>query len=419
MEAKKGLHVGYPPGAIPSDSYSIEIYMRTPDNPSPHSALMNWDNLAGDNSLFVTSYELKLYELDDSVGGGLIHVSSVQHLVFTRNDATKQVRVYVDGVLALDLQDPLGIVASPASGVLHFGRDDSGEEAGGFIDYVRIYDGELGPSEVAALSPGACERVRGTLDIHWEDVSGASDFCTAVEYTDGTLADAADGEVTMSGIAGDGECFGLSEYTIQVSADGLSLAGTDTTEPTDLVYFNWTRSPGDDCFSGLWSWTNPSTMVLEEWVGTIAAEPFLGSVATQAIQQVDLLSSDPGTPPAATPPLNTARRKLELAQSDLTGVPPDPVAALKKIKQAVAAMEKSLRKGLDPASLAQEMDNLTNLAREAASDAIADAISRGGDPSRIGRAQGYLADGDAKNTSGEFSNAIGKFRAALKKALSA
>jgi hypothetical protein len=406
-------------GAIPSASYSIEIYMRTPADPSPYSALIHWGNLIDDNSLFVYESELKLYELDSSTSGGLIHSSSVQHLVFTRNDATQQVRVYVDGVVALDLPDPSGIVAAPASGVMHFGRDDDQEDAGGFIDYIRIYDGELTPAEVAALSPAACERVLGTLDIHWEDVNGSYDFCTAVEYTDGTLADAADGNVALSGIAGDGVCIALHAYTLAVSLDGLSLAGTDTSDPSDLVHFNWTRAPGDGCFSGLWTWTDPVTMILQEWVGTIAAEPFLASAVSQASTTVGLLLTDPATPPAATAPLNTASRQLGLAQSQLSGVPPDPIAALRKIRLAVRSLQRAVNRGLDPASVAQTLDDLVGFARNVADNAISDAINRGGEPRRIARAQQKLASGDAERSSERWPRAITKYIAALRKALGA
>jgi len=406
-------------GAIPSDSYSIEIYMRTPADPSPYSALINWDNIVGDNSLFVDDYELQLYELEPGTSGGLIHSSSVQHLVFTRSDATKQVRVYVDGAVALDFLDPSGVVAAPSSGVMHFGRDNNGEEADGFIDYIRIYDGALTPAEVAALSPVACERVLGTLDIHWEAVVGPWTPCTAVEYTDGTLADAADGDVTMSGIAGDGYCIGLSAYTLAVSPDGLSLAGTDTSDPSDLVHFNWTRAPGESCFSGRWIWTDPSDMVLHEWVGTIAAEPFLGSAVSRAITTVGLLLTDPATPPAATSPLNTASRQLGLAQSQLSGVPPNPVAALRKIRLAVRSLERAVNRGLDPASVAQTLDDLVGFAREVADNAISDAINRGGKSKRIARAQQHLASGDAKRSSAQWPDAITKYNAALRKALSA
>lgn len=66
-------------------------------------------------------------------------------------------------------------------------------------------------------------------------------------------------------------------------------------------------------------------------------------------------------------------------------------------------------------SVGPKMGNPTNFAPKATHH----AISRGGDPHLIGRAQRHLADGDSKDASSEPSKAAGKFRAPLEKALSA
>ena len=138
-----------------------------------------------------------------------------------------------------------------------------------------------------------------------------------------------------------------------------------------------------------------------------------------AIATIATLSNDPATPPTAAPPLNNASRQLGLAQPQLNAVPPNPVGALKKIRLAVRSLQRAVNRGLDPASVAQTLDDLVGFAREVAVDGISDAIGRGGTPKRITKAQQHLTDGDAKRTSELWPDAVKKYNMALRKALSA
>lgn len=85
----------------------------------------------------------------------------------------------------------------------------------------------------------AYEQVAGTLDIHWELISGPAGApigCRGVELTDGTAADAADGNVTMAGVAAVNDlCVGIDNYTFDLSPDGLSLTGFASSVPMTLT----------------------------------------------------------------------------------------------------------------------------------------------------------------------------------------
>jgi len=51
-------------------------------------------------------------------------------------------------------------------------------------------------------NPAHCQEIAGTLNIQWELLPGSCQApCTGIEFTDGTLADAADGTVTMHGVS--------------------------------------------------------------------------------------------------------------------------------------------------------------------------------------------------------------------------
>jgi hypothetical protein len=118
--------------------------------------------------------------------------------------------------------------------------------------------------------PDACSQVLGTLNIHWEAVSGVNAPCTGIEFTDGTLLDAADGSITMSGTSVSGQgCIATDNYTLSMSIDGLALSGNASAIPMNL-----TRAPGQACFVG--HWVDGSN----DYLAHIAAAPFGGSIVS-------------------------------------------------------------------------------------------------------------------------------------------
>lgn len=111
------------------------------------------------------------------------------------------------------------------------------------------------------------QQIAGTLDVHWELVSGPPGTnvgCKMIEFTDGTLADAADGTVTMTsiGVALPG-CAGPNTFDLTMAPDGLSLSGV-----VSGVSMTLTRLPGEAAFVGDW--------VTQGYVfrAHIAADPF-------------------------------------------------------------------------------------------------------------------------------------------------
>jgi cysteine-rich repeat protein len=116
-----------------------------------------------------------------------------------------------------------------------------------------------------------CQQVVGTLNIHWEDVTTPETPCNGIEFTDGTLLDAADGDVTMSGTSVSNPlCIGLGIYAFSVSPDGLTLTGTDTFSGVNMTL---TRTPTQSCFTGHW------VQAPYDFVAHIGAEVFGAEVA--------------------------------------------------------------------------------------------------------------------------------------------
>jgi hypothetical protein len=118
--------------------------------------------------------------------------------------------------------------------------------------------------------------------------------------------------------------------------------------------------------------------------------------------------------------LEDAISRLETALDELGETPPDLVAVMQALEQAVDLLEAAVRDELlDPVQGAALMNELAGIARDLAVAAIHDAVARGGDADRIDEAQTDLAEADTLRASGEFTDAVDKYKDALVKAESA
>ncbi len=105
-----------------------------------------------------------------------------------------------------------------------------------------------GDFEPAGYDPTQCASVANSLDIYWVEVDGAT--CVGIEHTDGSLADAADGSFTMTGLSvSNNTCLGPAAYSFTLSADGRTLSGSDTANSVPMTL---TRSSDGSCFVGHW-----------------------------------------------------------------------------------------------------------------------------------------------------------------------
>jgi hypothetical protein len=116
-----------------------------------------------------------------------------------------------------------------------------------------------------------CAQVAGTLNIHWQAVAGPFAPCISIETTNGTLAQAATGHVTMEGITvSDFNCTYPTAYRLDLLGDGTTMhAVTQSLFPGEpVVPMTLVRGPGEQCFVGRWSFG------ADVYVGHIWAPPF-------------------------------------------------------------------------------------------------------------------------------------------------
>jgi len=104
----------------------------------------------------------------------------------------------------------------------------------------------LAPGTASAnYDPEHCKFVAGSLNLHWEGVAGTT--CSGIEFTDGTVEDAVDGSISMSGVSTSEGCLGTAAYAFTLSNDGRTLTGSDTVNNVEMIL---TRQPGEGCFHG-------------------------------------------------------------------------------------------------------------------------------------------------------------------------
>ena len=141
----------------------------------------------------------------------------------------------------------------------------------------------------AAYNAAYCQTVANTLNIHWEDTGGTYGGCTGIETTDGTLADAADGAITIAGTSvSNPACIGTAAYTFTLSGDTLQLTGSDTAASVPMTL---TRGPGEQCFVGTWT-NGTDTYEAHIWAGAFPLlQPTVASVPGPAGALLALLAA--------------------------------------------------------------------------------------------------------------------------------
>ena len=160
-------------------SYTLAMRFRFSDV-SDFRKAVDFKNLASDFGLYVNSASLDFYPDTGAGPGGAFAANVFSVLALTRNDSTKNVIGYVNGIKQWEFTDN-GEVAVPVftSGVstFQFFKDDvltGGLEASaGAVDWIKVYDAPLSMADIAGLStsvpePGVvmiCGLVSGWLAV--------------------------------------------------------------------------------------------------------------------------------------------------------------------------------------------------------------------------------------------------------------
>lgn len=139
---------------VPDTQYSLLLQVRSALD-TAYMKLVDTSDRQADHGLYFSYDDLGYYPRAFGDDNTLLTPNLYYTVVVTRAAGGEYVG-YIDGVERFRFQDAAGESRVPASGLLHFFRDDvatdDGENSQGAVARLRVFDTALTPAEVQALS---------------------------------------------------------------------------------------------------------------------------------------------------------------------------------------------------------------------------------------------------------------------------
>lgn len=132
--------------------YTIELVFRF-DRLEGYAKILDFNNATADSGLYSLDGRMDFFPVATGLGT-VVEVDSYARVVLTR-DATDNVVAYVNGARQLSFRDTGDIAVIDANNTLRIFSDDTvtaDEDSGGAVSRIRLYDGPLSASAVAALA---------------------------------------------------------------------------------------------------------------------------------------------------------------------------------------------------------------------------------------------------------------------------
>lgn len=150
--ANNGVRLSPTTGVLSGSSYTIVLLFRF-DTLSNYAKIIDYNNRSQEHGLYYQSGQLQ-YWPDSPISEGTVAAGVYAQVVLTRA-STDSVKGYVDGVEKFSFEDPSGKALPDVNQSLHFFHDDLQgnliEFSAGAVARIRLYNGALSASEVAAL----------------------------------------------------------------------------------------------------------------------------------------------------------------------------------------------------------------------------------------------------------------------------
>jgi subtilisin len=147
------LHSGLavsPSTVVPNGGYSIVALIKL-DVVSGYKRVLDFKNGTADYGLYVQNGKLYFYPAATG-SAAVVPAATYVQVVLTRNAASKQVVGYVNGAQQFSFTDTSDHGVISAANALRLFKDDlNTEESAGSLARLRLYDGPLTASQVAAL----------------------------------------------------------------------------------------------------------------------------------------------------------------------------------------------------------------------------------------------------------------------------
>lgn len=141
-----------PASVVIGSEYTIELVFRF-DRLDGFAKILDFNDATEDCGLYSLDGRMDFWPITTGFGAAL-EADSYAHVVLTR-DTTDTVVAYVNGARQLSFHDTGEIAVIDANDTLRLFSDDTvtpNEDSGGAVSRIRLYDGPLTASEVAALA---------------------------------------------------------------------------------------------------------------------------------------------------------------------------------------------------------------------------------------------------------------------------
>ena len=132
--------------------YTIELVFRF-DRLDGFAKIVDFSNATEDRGLYSFDGRMEFWPITAGLGAA-VEADSYAHVVLTR-DANHEVVGYVNGAWQLSFHDTGDLAVIDANDTLRLFSDDTvtpNEDSGGAVSRIRLYDGPLSASDVAALA---------------------------------------------------------------------------------------------------------------------------------------------------------------------------------------------------------------------------------------------------------------------------
>jgi hypothetical protein len=216
-------------GNFLGETYSIEMYFKFLVN-TGFNRVIDFKNRTQDQGVYATPSTLGFFEGIDIQTPAFVSGQYV-YLCITRDSATQNVNIYIDGVFSGNFTDSLERGTIDSSQVLNFFQDDlvfGGEAAPGNLAFLKLHTNEISAGEVAT----SFASLNDTLNIltYTQDINASCLTGNEVNFTNTSENDSTG--LSYNWIFGDGNSFIGTDATYSYTTAGNFTIGLVATQGT-------------------------------------------------------------------------------------------------------------------------------------------------------------------------------------------
>lgn len=152
---------------IPNNQYSIALFFSF-DTVSGYRRILDFKNRKVDTGFYTLHSKYKFFNVKGGIGTTTYNTGQYLKAIFTR-DASGHVTAYLDGQKELSFHDSGNLALISTDQIVHFFRDNGGENSGGSVARILLFDDALSASDVASFDffdPSLGDSAKETHQIH-------------------------------------------------------------------------------------------------------------------------------------------------------------------------------------------------------------------------------------------------------------